>query len=146
MSLYFTTGRPSPPQNCPFPWGHPDPNLIHGFLGPLESSAQTASRFSIGSAIFAGLTSVTDQLTDHATQLVTTGRIYIYSTEMRPSSGFFMSGTSSQPASFNIQNCPKFYISQNNCRLLSDKKLRIFSDSVKEQITVHYRYVIKPLL
>jgi len=32
------------PQNCPFPWGDLDPHLIHGFLGPPESSAQMASR------------------------------------------------------------------------------------------------------
>jgi len=32
---------------------------------------------------FAGLTSVTDRLTDHATWSVTTGRIYVRSTAMR---------------------------------------------------------------
>ena len=39
---------------------------------------------SIGSAIFAGLTSVTDRLTDHATQSVKIGHIYIRSTAVRP--------------------------------------------------------------
>jgi len=35
---------PFSPQNCPFPWGHRAPNLIHGSLGPPESSTQMASR------------------------------------------------------------------------------------------------------
>jgi len=37
-------------------------------------------RFSIGSAVFTGLTSVTDRQTDHATRLVTTDRFYVRST------------------------------------------------------------------
>jgi len=39
---------------------------------------------SIGAAVFVGLTSVTDRPTDHATRLVTIGRIYVRSTAMRP--------------------------------------------------------------
>ena len=39
---------------------------------------------SIGSAIFAGFTIVTYRQTDHATRSVTTGRIYVRSTVMRP--------------------------------------------------------------
>jgi len=39
---------------------------------------------SIGAAVFAGLTSVTDRLTDHATRSVTIGRIYVCSTAMWP--------------------------------------------------------------
>jgi len=35
---------PFPPQNCPFPWGDLDFHLIHGSLGPLESSTQMAFR------------------------------------------------------------------------------------------------------
>jgi len=31
-------------QDCPFPWIISTPYLIHGFLGPLESAPQTASR------------------------------------------------------------------------------------------------------
>jgi len=37
-------GTPLSPQNCPFPWGDLDPHLIHGPLGPPESTSQTASR------------------------------------------------------------------------------------------------------
>jgi len=40
MSLYFTMGCPFPPQNCPFPWGHLDRQLIHGSLGRHESSTK----------------------------------------------------------------------------------------------------------
>jgi len=38
----------------------------------------------IGSAIFARFTSLTDRPTDHATRLVTIGRIYVRSTAMQP--------------------------------------------------------------
>ena len=40
--------------------------------------------FLISSAIFAGLTNVTDRQTDHATRSVTIDRIYVRSTAMRP--------------------------------------------------------------
>jgi len=39
---------------------------------------------SIGAAVFAGLTSVTDKQTDHPTWSVRIGRIYVRSTAMRP--------------------------------------------------------------
>jgi len=39
---------------------------------------------SIGAAVFAGLTSVTDRQTEHATRLVRIGRIYVCSTAMHP--------------------------------------------------------------
>jgi len=59
------------------PWAHRSPQT---------------NGISIGAAVFAGLTSVTnrstdrltDRPTDHATRSVTTGRIYIRSTAMRP--------------------------------------------------------------
>jgi len=41
VSLYFTI---FPHQYCPSPWGDLDPQLIHGSLGPPESSTQMASR------------------------------------------------------------------------------------------------------
>jgi len=62
--------------------GDLDPHLIHGSPGPPKSSTQTAVR-SV-QPFFAGLTSVTDRPTDHATQLVRIGRIYIRSTAVRP--------------------------------------------------------------
>jgi len=56
------------------------------FPGPTQVLNPNGS--SIGAAVFAGLTSVTDRLTDrptdHATQSVRIGRIYIRSTAMRP--------------------------------------------------------------
>jgi len=54
VSLYFTMGCPFPstPKNCPFPWGIWTPSNTW-FLGPPESSTQTASQsvqpFSQGS-------------------------------------------------------------------------------------------------
>ena len=39
---------------------------------------------SVGAAVFAGLSSVTDRPTDHATRSVRIGRIYVRSTAMRP--------------------------------------------------------------
>jgi len=51
------------------PWAHPSSQL---------------NRISIGSAVFAGLTTVTDRRTYHATRYVTIGRIYVRSTAMRP--------------------------------------------------------------
>ena len=77
VSLYFKMDHPSPPQNCPFPWGDVDPHVIHGSLCPPESTTQTASR-SV-QPFFAELTSVTD----HATQLVTIGRIYVQYTVLQ---------------------------------------------------------------
>ena len=46
--------------------------------------AHNPNGISIGSAVFAGLTSVTDRSTDHATRSVRIGRIYVRSTAMRP--------------------------------------------------------------
>jgi len=62
--------------------GNLDPHLMHGSLGPPESSTETASQ-SV-QPFFSGLTSVTDQQTDHGTQSVTVGRIYVSSTAMQP--------------------------------------------------------------
>jgi len=61
--LYFTMGHHFSHQNCPLPWRGLDPHLIHGSLGPPESSTHTASDLDRLSG-FAGLTSVTDRPTD----------------------------------------------------------------------------------
>jgi len=45
---------------------------------PLASKSSTQNGISIGSAVFAGLTSVTDRPTDHDTRSLTTGRIYVH--------------------------------------------------------------------
>ena len=43
-SLYFTIGQLFfPPQNCPL-YGGSEPHLMHGSLGPTESTSQIASR------------------------------------------------------------------------------------------------------
>jgi len=43
LSLYFTVWLDTSPQNCPFLSENQDPDLIHSFLGPPESTTQTAS-------------------------------------------------------------------------------------------------------
>jgi len=45
---------------------------------------------SIGASVFAGLTSVTDRPTDHSTQSVRIGRMYVRSTAMRPNNMYVM--------------------------------------------------------
>ena len=77
VSLYFTMGRRFPSQNCPFLWGIWTPSNIR-FPGPTR--VLNPNGISIGSAVFTGLTSVTDRPTDHATQSVTIDHIYVHST------------------------------------------------------------------
>jgi len=52
-SLYFTMGRPSPLQNCPFPRGDQDPHLTR-FLKPIQ--AHNPNDILTGWAVFAQLT------------------------------------------------------------------------------------------
>ena len=63
------------PQNCPFPWGIWSPSNTW-FPGP--TPVLNVNGISIGSAVFARLTSVTDRQTDrqtdHSTLSVTIGR------------------------------------------------------------------------
>ena len=66
------------PQNCPFPWGIWTPSNT---WFPAPTQVLNPNGIVIGSAVFVGLTSVTDRQTeDHATRSVTTGRIYVRST------------------------------------------------------------------
>jgi len=79
-------GRPFSPQNlplegAPFPWGILTPSNTW-FPGPTKVLNPKGS--SIGAAVFAGLISVTDRSTDHATRSVRIGRIYARSIAMRP--------------------------------------------------------------
>jgi len=68
VSLYFTMGRPFPPQNCLFLWGILNPSNT---WFPQPTWVLNLNDNSICSAVFAGLTSVTDGQTDHATRSVT---------------------------------------------------------------------------
>jgi len=61
--LYFTMERPFP-KNCPFAWGSRPPPSNRWFLGPTR--VLNPNGISIGSVIFARLTTVADQQTDHA--------------------------------------------------------------------------------
>ena len=69
VSPYFTMCCPSP-SKLPILMGDLDPHLIHGSLGPPESSTQTASQslqpFSQGSLLQWQTDRQTDPLTDHA--------------------------------------------------------------------------------
>jgi len=88
MSLYFTIGRPFSPKNLPLPMGGSEPPSNTWCLGPTQ--VLNPNGISIGSAAFAGLTSVTDRQTDrgtdHATRSLTIDRIYVRSTAMRSNS------------------------------------------------------------
>jgi len=80
-------GRPFP-QKLSLPMGKSGPPSNRWFPGPTR--VLNPKGISIGSAVFAELTSVTDRHTDrptdHATRSVTIGRIYMHvrSTAMRP--------------------------------------------------------------
>jgi len=77
VSLYFTVGRHSPPLKIAASHGVSGPQSNIWFPGPTQVT--NPNGISIGSAVFAGLTSVTDRPTDHATRSVTIGRIYVRS-------------------------------------------------------------------
>ena len=78
-----------PPSKLPIPMGDLDP---HNTWFPGSSRVLNPNGISIGSAVFAALTSVTDRQTDrptdrstdHASRSVSIGRIYVRSTAMRP--------------------------------------------------------------
>jgi len=61
VSLYFTMGRPFSPQNLPLLMGGSGPPSNRCFTGPTQVLNPNSS--SIGAAVFAGLTSVTDRQT-----------------------------------------------------------------------------------
>jgi len=84
------TSRPAWPfpSKLPLPTGDLDLHLIHGSLGPPESSTQTASR-SVQPFLQGSLVWQTDRQTDHATRSLTTGRIYVHTTAMRPNNAVF---------------------------------------------------------
>jgi len=73
------------PQNCPFPWVDVDPLLIMFFR---PTRVLNPNDISIGSAVFAGLTTVTgistERPTDHCTRSVTIVCTYIHATAMPP--------------------------------------------------------------
>jgi len=74
---YFTMGRPFPPK-LPLPMGGSGPSSNTWFPRPIR--VLNPNDISIGLAVFAGLTSVTDRPTDHAIRSVTIDRIYVRST------------------------------------------------------------------
>jgi len=74
-SLYFTMERPFPFKIAPFLWGSGLP-FNSWFLGPTRVHTQTASR-SVQPFLHGSRQWQADQQTDHATQSVTIGRIYV---------------------------------------------------------------------
>jgi len=79
-SLLYNGTPFSPRRNCLFRWGIVPPSNTW-FPGPTRVLNPNA--ISIGSAVFAGLTSVTNRQADHATPSVTIDRTYVRSTAMR---------------------------------------------------------------
>jgi len=63
---------PSPPQNYPFPWGIWTP-FNTWFLGPTRP--QNPNGISIGSTVFAELTTACDRVTDRQATLLGLGTI-----------------------------------------------------------------------
>jgi len=72
----FSVGRTTP-KNCSFPFCGIWPHLIHGSVGPSESPL---SGMSIGSAVFVGLTNVTNRHTDRLCRVAIAAATYT----MRP--------------------------------------------------------------
>jgi len=77
VSLYFTMSRPFPIKIAPSHGGIWTPSNT---WFPGTNQVPNPNCISIGSAVCAGLTSVTDRQTDHATRSVTIDRIYVRST------------------------------------------------------------------
>jgi len=81
VSIHSTMGRPFPLKIALSPRGSGAPSNAW-FSGPTR--VLNPNCISIGSGVFARLTIVTDRPTDHATRLVTIGRMYVLSTAIRP--------------------------------------------------------------
>ena len=78
----YTLRRATPfvPYNYHFAWGYLNPYLIHGSMGPPQSTQMAP--WSV--ELFLQGSLVRDRPTDHATQSITTGLIYVHSTAMWP--------------------------------------------------------------
>ena len=102
-------------KNCPFPWGCGPPSNTW-FLWPTR--AHNPNGILIGSAVFAGLITVTDRQTDHATRSVTIGRIYVRSAAMRLNNVVHRSGRTSV-TSYKLLNRPTAGWYQSLCSVES---------------------------
>jgi len=109
--LIYYSGPPPFPQNCAFHGWILTPSSTW-FLGP--TWIHNPNSISVGSAIFAGLTIVTDRpdrQTDHTTPSVTIGRIYICSTVMRPNNDVrnrYGDGSTRAPLRWTLASCSKY--------------------------------------
>jgi len=84
--LYTLQWDAPSPSKLPPPVGWSEPRSNTLFSGP--SWVLNPNGILMGSAVFAGLTSVTDRPTDHATRSVTMCRIYIRSTAIQPNNNY----------------------------------------------------------
>ena len=86
VSLYFSMGRPFPPNNCRFPWGIWTPSNTW-FLRPTRVLNQTAPR-SVQPFLQGWLVrqTQTDRPTDHASRSVTINRIYLRTPRLKKTS------------------------------------------------------------
>jgi len=73
---------PLPRQNYPVPWGIWAPHLVHGSLGPPESSTETAYR-SVQPFLQGSLVWQIDRPRYSVNNSVTVGDVYVRSTAMR---------------------------------------------------------------
>jgi len=71
-----TMGHPFTPQNCPFAWGSRPPSNTTWFLGP--TWVHNPNNISIGSAVFAGLTIMTDRQTNWPLESVCNSTPYLH--------------------------------------------------------------------
>jgi len=104
------------------------PHLIHGSLDLSGSSTQThLDRLSR----FAGLTTVTDRQTDkptdHATRLVTIGRIYVRSTAMRH--------TKSSHALVQALEQVSFQVSGQRCNSYKRRNSEVYGQRIPDDCT-----------
>jgi len=110
------------PQNCPFPFGIWTPIL---YVVPWAHPSPQPKRHLDRSTIFAGLISVTDRPTDHATRSVTIGRIYVVlrcglriitSGQSKTQSNFTKKGRIAPPPSTRtVQSCSIVFYRSNTC-------------------------------
>jgi len=94
-------GTPFPPKNCPFPWGDLDTQSNTWLPG--TTRVLSPNGILIAWAIFAGLTSVTDRQTDHATRSATIGCIFIRSTAMQPNNCIQILTLTTRLTTFHLQ-------------------------------------------
>jgi len=96
--LYFTMGHRFSPQKYPFTCGDLDLPSNTWYLGPNQDQLHNPNGISVSLAIFAGLTTVTDRLTDHDNPSETIGH-----NAMRPNNRDYNHCSTQQQTSYDLQ-------------------------------------------